>query len=104
MFLLGFILLLIGGPRIGNAFWWLIQPARYNLAFPNAFVGLLGILFLPWTTLMYVASFQGGITGWDWLWIGFGLFFDISSYGSSGYAGKKQMTAGTKTTDPNPTS
>ena len=100
MFILGFILLILGGPRIGNAVWWLAQPARYNLAFPNIWVGLLGILFLPWTTLMYVASFAGGITGWDWLWLGIGFFADISSYASSGYGGKKQMTAGTKTPPP----
>lgn len=93
MFLIGFILLILGGPRIGNVFWWLLQPARYNLAFPNIWIGALGVLFLPWTTLMYVASFGGGITGWDWLWIGIGLFCDISSYGSSAYGGKKQMSS-----------
>lgn len=93
MFLIGFILLLIGGPRVGNVFWWLLQPARYNLAFPNIIIGALGVLFLPWTTLMYVASFGGGLTGWDWLWIGIGLFCDITSYGSSAYGGKKQMSS-----------
>lgn len=102
MFLIGFILLIIGGPRVGNVFWWLIQPNRYHLAFPNIWVGLLGIAFLPWTTLMYVATFAGGIVGWDWLWIGIGIFADISSYGSSGYAGKKQMTGGHSTPPPTP--
>lgn len=93
MFILGFIILILGGPRVGNALWWLVQPARYNAAFPNIWVALLGILFLPWTTLMYAASFAGGIVGWDWLWLGIGFFADIASYGSSAYGGKKQMSA-----------
>lgn len=93
MFLLGFILLIIGGPRVGNAVWWLVQPTRYNVAFPNIIFGLLGIFFLPWTTLMYVACFPAGITGFDWLWLGIGLFCDISSYGSTAYGGKKQMSS-----------
>lgn len=97
MFLIGFILLLLGGPRVGNAFWWLLQPARYNLAFPNIWVGLLGILFLPWTTLMYVISFPGGLSTWDYLWLAIGFFIDITSYAGSGYGGKKQMTAGSST-------
>lgn len=43
---------------------------------------------------MYVASFAGGITGWDWLWLGIGFFADITSYAGSGYGGKKQMSGG----------
>jgi hypothetical protein len=87
-----FILLVLLGPRFGNVMWWLLQPARYNLAFPNAIFGILGIAFLPWTTLMYVSVYAGGITGLDWLWLGIGLFADLSSYGSSAYGGKKQMS------------
>lgn len=100
MFILAFILLVLLGPRFGNILWWLLQPTRYSLAFPNIILGILGIVFLPWTTLMYVASFAGGITGLDWLWIGIGLFADISSYGSSAYGGKKQMSAPKTSTPP----
>ncbi len=93
MVILGFIILLLGGPRLFNALWWLLQPARYNLAFPNAIIGILGIVLLPWTTLMYVTVYAGGIVGWDWLWLGIGFFADLASYGGSGYGGKKQMSA-----------
>jgi len=93
MFILGFITLLLGGPRLFNALWWIFQPVRYNLAFPNAIFGILGIIFLPWTTLMYVSIYSGGITGFDWVWLAFGIFFDLSSYGSSAYGGKKQMSS-----------
>lgn len=90
MFIL-FILLVLLGPRFGNVAWWLMQPSRYALAFPNALIGILGIVFLPWTTLMYVSIFANGVTGFDWFWIVIGLFADLSSYGSSAYSAKKQM-------------
>ena len=100
MFFILFILLILLGPRFGNAVWWLVQPARYNLAFPNPIIGILGIAFIPWTTLMYAASYAGGLSTWDWIWIGLGLFADISSYAGSGYGGKKQMSQPKSATTP----
>jgi hypothetical protein len=98
--ILGFILLVLGGPRLFNVLWWLVQPVRYNLAFQSSIIGILGIVFLPWTTLMYVSVYAGGITGFDWVWLAIGFFADLASYGSSGYGGKKQMSAPKSTTPP----
>jgi len=91
MIIISFLLLVLLGPRFFNVIYWLIRPGIYNLAFPNIIFGILGIIFLPWTTLMYVISFPGGLNGLDWLFIGIGLFADIASYGGSGWGGKKQM-------------
>ena len=41
---------------------------------------VLGIVFLPWTTLMYVIVAPGGVVGWDWLRVGLMLAADIASY------------------------
>jgi amino acid transporter len=90
--ILSFILLVLGGPRLVNVIWWLLRPGAYHLAFPNILLGFLGVIFLPWTTLMYVLAFPGGMTGWDWLFIAIGFFADLASYGGSGYGGKKQMS------------
>jgi hypothetical protein len=98
-----FILMVLIGPRFANVVWWLLQPTRYNITFPNAIFGILGIIFIPWTSLMYVIVFPGGITGFDWLWLGIALFADISSYGSSAYGGKKQMSTPKPTTPTTPT-
>jgi len=68
------------GPRAGILIWWLINPLRWQLAFTNIIWGILGFIFLPWTTLFYVIVFPGGIVGFDWIWLGLGLFFDIASY------------------------
>ena len=95
-----FLILVTLGPRVLNALWWLLNPLRWQLAFQNWPTGLwwmwpvLGIVFVPWMTLMYVLVAPGGVTGLDWLWIGLGLVADIASYGSgarrksfSGYSG-----------------
>ena len=91
-----FLALVLLGPRIFGAFWWLFQPNRWMLAF-NGWMGsglwwiwpLLGIIFLPWTTIMYVIVAPGGLAGFDWLWIGLMLVADIVSYG--GGAGRRQI-------------
>ena len=74
------------GPRFGILVWWLIDTTRWNLAFENFFLAFIGFLFLPWTTIMYVATFPGGINGFDWFILGFGILFDVMSYGGGGYS------------------
>ncbi len=91
----GFLILVLLGPRIFGAFWWLFQPLRWQAVFGNwGAIGLwwlwpiLGLVFLPWTTLMYVLVAPGGVVGLDWLWIAIMLVADIASYGG-GYGRKR---------------
>ena len=83
--------LLLAGPRLGILVWWLVDQVRWNLAFDTFLVPLLGFLFLPWTTIMYVLVFQGGIAGFDWVWLGIGLFLDFSSWAGGGYTNRGRM-------------
>ena len=53
------------GPRAAILVWWLIEPFRWGAAFETFLWPFLGFLVLPWTTLMYVAVFPGGINGFD---------------------------------------
>jgi len=71
------------GPRLAILVWWLINPVLWQLAFTNIIWGILGFIFLPWTTIFYVLVFPGGIVGFDWIWLGLGVLFDIGSYASS---------------------
>lgn len=75
-----FTILLLLGPRFGGLFWWLVNPTRWGQAFDSWIWGVLGLVFVPWTTLMYVIVFPLGVTGWDWLWLGLGLLSDIAWY------------------------
>jgi hypothetical protein len=55
-----FTVLVFLGPRAGILVWWLLQPARWNAAFTSFIWQLLGFIFVPWTTIMYVLVFPGG--------------------------------------------
>ena len=55
------------GPRMAGIIWWIVEPNRWVTdagAFDSAIWPILGILFLPWATLMYVLVAPGGVVGW----------------------------------------
>ncbi len=71
------------GPRVAIVLWWLLDPARWSLAFGGEWiVPLLGLLFLPWTTLVvaFLAPF-GGVAGLGLLWVVLALIVDLGAYG-----------------------
>ncbi len=81
-----FTVLVFIGPRAAILVWWLLDPARWQLAFGNNFLlPLLGFLFLPWLTLAYVLVVPGGIVGFDWIWLGLGLLIDLGQWSGGGY-------------------
>ena len=53
------VLLLAGGigPRIALFFWWIFGD-KPDAAISSWVWGLLGFLFLPWTTLMYIIAWS----------------------------------------------
>ena len=89
-----FLALLLLGPRVVGALWWLFQPIYWQVAFNGWPIvwwlwPLAGIVFLPWLTLMYVLVAPGGITGLDWLWLGLALVADVAWY--TGGVGRKRV-------------
>jgi hypothetical protein len=73
--------LAIIGPRFVLAVWWIFGN-KVDLAFGSWWVPLLGLIFLPWTTLAYVIAWQpGGVSGnWDVLLIAIGIAVDVLAY------------------------
>lgn len=73
--------LAILGPRLVLAVWWIFGD-KVAAAFDSAIWPLLGLVFLPWTTLAYVIAWQpGGLNGnWDALLIVLGVTMDIVTY------------------------
>jgi hypothetical protein len=78
-------------PRVVLVLAWIFSD-RWPLVWQGEWIlPLLGILLLPFTTIMYMLTwtFHGGIEGWDWMWILIGLFLDISQrFGLWGNRGK----------------
>ncbi|MGD9894187.1 MAG: hypothetical protein AB7R89_18285 [Dehalococcoidia bacterium] len=80
------------GPRVGIVLWWLADQRRWDSAWDTFIVPFIGFLFLPWTTLMFVAVAPfGNVAGWDWLWLALALLVDLSSYGGGGYGNRSRI-------------
>lgn len=69
------------GPRIALLAWWIFGD-KVDAAFSTWIWPLLGLLFLPWTTLMYVIAWGplNGVSGAGWLLVALGVALDIASY------------------------
>jgi hypothetical protein len=68
-------------PRLFLILAWLFSE-RWAFVWRGEFlVPLLGIIFLPYTTIMYMLVWTNeGIDGWDYMWIILGLFLDLWKY------------------------
>lgn len=93
-----FALFAVSMPRLALLFVWLFTDL-VTRAFQSAVLGpfftpLLGIIFLPFTTLMYVIVWSPiyGVSGWAWFWVGLGLLLDISAYSGSAYGNRNRMS------------
>ena len=69
-------------PRLVLILMWIVGP-RINAAFDTWIWPLLGIIFLPYTTIMYVLVWSPvtGVTGWDWIWLLLGVMLDVMKWG-----------------------
>ena len=87
----GFAILAFLGPRAALLFWWLLRPAYFSETFTTILWPLLGFFFLPWLTLMYLIVAPGGISTFDWLFLGLALLLDIASYSGSAYGNRNGL-------------
>ena len=73
--------LAILGPRFVLAVWWIFGN-KVDAAFDSWVWPLLGLVFLPWTTLAYVIAWGPleGVSGLGWLLVAIGLAGDIFTY------------------------
>lgn len=85
--------LVLLGPRFAVALWWLFDPARFNLVYGTFIWPLLGLIFLPFTTLMWTLVWQpvAGISGFNWIWIAIAVVLDIASYTGGGYGNRNRI-------------
>lgn len=77
-----FASLLFFGPRFAFLIYWIFVPTKVSLAFGGFnlpwLVGILGLAFVPFFSLMYVVVFP--LNGYDWFWLGLALAVDIMGY------------------------
>jgi hypothetical protein len=101
------VLLAAFAPRLIVIFAWIARPTYFDAVFDTWILPLLGLIFLPFTTLMWL--FLGAppeeVQGLDWLWVGLAVLLDLTHYGSTyGQRGTIQsgMGGGPGRTNPMP--
>jgi hypothetical protein len=74
-------------PRLALLIVWIFTP-YVSRAFASFWWPLLGLIFLPYTTLFYALAYLPGVGvfGWRWLWVVLGVLLDLGSYSSGGYS------------------
>jgi hypothetical protein len=84
---MGCLFALLAGlfPRLALFIVWVAKPALVAAAFNTWLVPLLGIIFLPFATLMYVILYTPGfgLTTWGWFWVLFAGILDVGHLGAS---------------------
>lgn len=69
------------GPRVAFVFAW-IFTRQVNQAFDGFLVPLLGLIFLPWTSLLWAIAYAPGtqVKGIGVVIVVLGALLDVSSY------------------------
>ncbi len=81
---MGCLFIIMAGmfPRLADILLWIARPEMFTRPFNGTwFWPMLGIIFLPLTTLFYVFMWTPGIglVGWDWFWLFLAFAMDITS-------------------------
>lgn len=81
------------GPRIAVLLVWIFGD-RVEFAFDSWIWPLLGLIFLPWTTLAYLIAWDpAGVDFWEWLLILAGFALDVASYSARAASKRYQQPA-----------
>jgi CDP-diglyceride synthetase len=85
-----FALLAAISPRLALVLVWIFNNL-VDRAFTGFLLPLLGLIFLPFTTLLYVLAYQPlvGVSGWGWVLVFVGLLFDLGSYGGGAFGRRR---------------
>jgi hypothetical protein len=77
---MGCLFVLFGGmfPRLALLIVWIARPKLVDAAFDTWIWPLLGLIFFPFATLIYVILYRtGGLDGLDWFFVVLAAVFDI---------------------------
>jgi hypothetical protein len=82
------------GPRVALLLWWIFDSGRVDAAFDSWVWPLLGLVFLPWTTLAYLLVWSpvGGVSGGEWIVVALGFLVDVLTYSSRAAANRYQAS------------
>ena len=81
-------------PRLGLFIIWIVRPKLVDAAFDTWIFPLIGIIFLPFATLMYVILYTPGVglIGFEWFWVILAAILDVGHL-LAGIARRRQLMA-----------
>jgi hypothetical protein len=80
-------------PRFGLFIFWVLRPERVDAAFDTFIFPVLGVVFVPMATLLYVILYTPGVglSGWEWFWVVVAGILDLAHAGSTA-GNREQLT------------
>jgi hypothetical protein len=69
---------------------WLFTPWVGRAFEGSVLLPLLGLVFLPLTTVIFVFVGSGGLSVFDWLLLAMGFLVDLGAYGGGAYGRRRQ--------------
>ena len=68
-------------PRLALVLVWIFTDF-VDRAYDSFIVPFIGLLVMPWTTLIYALAYapRVGVTGWGWFFVILGVIADLSSW------------------------
>lgn len=87
-----FAVLAAFSPRVAFLLVWAFTD-YVKIAYSGILLPILGVVFLPFTTLIYVLVYDpvAGISGWGWFMMVFAFLLDLSAYAGSVYSNKHRI-------------
>lgn len=85
------VAVLAGAPRFALVLTWLFSD-KLTIAFSSWWMGFIGFLLLPFTTVFYAWAYAPirGVSGIGWAFVVLGLVLDLSSYSGGAYSRRQQ--------------
>jgi hypothetical protein len=88
----------VGMSRFIVLFAWIARPIAFDAAFYGSWIiPCLGIMILPFTTLMYLIMVTNGsraISGMDWIWLALAVVVDIAGAGAAAAQNRNRIPQG----------
>ncbi len=84
----------MASPRLAVFLVWVFTD-RMGIAFEHFWMGLVGFLFLPWTTLAWSLCYArgNGVTGFGVILVIVALLLDLGTYGGSSQMQRRRTAA-----------
>jgi len=93
---MGCLLAVLAGfaPRVALTIVWIFTNL-VDRAFSTFIVPLIGLIILPYATLFYVLAWSPlhGVSGFGWVFVIFGVLFDIGHWAASARSGRQRYSA-----------